>query len=133
MNAPVAIPRPVGLLAELTHRCPLGCPYCSNPLELDSRSGELDTATWLRVFSEGTRAVETAEEARRRRLEGGEDDSASRNVARYAKAVAQRYLPNWTVALIYRVDRFRRAGDRHLSSPGGGQGQCAGRLLACSA
>ncbi len=52
MNAPVTIPRPVGLLAELTHRCPLGCPYCSNPLELDSRSGELDTATWLRVFSE---------------------------------------------------------------------------------
>jgi len=65
----------------------------------------------LRVFSEGTRAVETAEEARRRRFEGGEDDSASRNVARYAKAVAERYLPNWTVALIYRVDRYRRGGD----------------------
>src|SRR5881227_2969772 len=45
-------PRPVGLLAELTHRCPLGCPYCSNPLELDARTGELDTATWLRIFSE---------------------------------------------------------------------------------
>jgi PqqA peptide cyclase len=43
---------PLGLLAELTHRCPLGCPYCSNPLELDKRSGELDTATWARVFRE---------------------------------------------------------------------------------
>jgi pyrroloquinoline quinone biosynthesis protein E len=52
MNAPVAIPRPVGLLAELTHRCPLACPYCSNPLELDSRADELDTQTWLRVLSE---------------------------------------------------------------------------------
>jgi pyrroloquinoline quinone biosynthesis protein E len=40
------------MLAELTHRCPLACPYCSNPLELDRRSDELDTATWTRVFGE---------------------------------------------------------------------------------
>jgi radical SAM protein with 4Fe4S-binding SPASM domain len=44
--------KPLGLLAELTHRCPLGCPYCSNPLALDGREDELDTATWLRVFRE---------------------------------------------------------------------------------
>jgi pyrroloquinoline quinone biosynthesis protein E len=44
--------KPLGLLAELTHRCPLGCPYCSNPLALDARDDELDTATWARVFSE---------------------------------------------------------------------------------
>jgi PqqA peptide cyclase len=44
--------RPLGLLAELTHRCPLGCPYCSNPLALDRREDELDTATWARVFAE---------------------------------------------------------------------------------
>ncbi len=43
---------PLGLLAELTHRCPLGCPYCSNPLALEPRKGELDTATWARVFRE---------------------------------------------------------------------------------
>lgn len=43
---------PLGLLAELTHRCPLGCPYCSNPLALDNRSDELDTAGWARVFRE---------------------------------------------------------------------------------
>jgi pyrroloquinoline quinone biosynthesis protein E len=43
---------PLGLLAELTHRCPLGCPYCSNPLALDPRDDELDTATWVRVFRE---------------------------------------------------------------------------------
>ncbi|RAI41293.1 pyrroloquinoline quinone biosynthesis protein PqqE [Rhodoplanes roseus] len=45
-------PVPLGLLAELTHRCPLGCPYCSNPLALDARAEELDTATWARVFRE---------------------------------------------------------------------------------
>ena len=44
-----ALHKPLGLLAELTHRYPLGCPYCSNPLELDRRSDELDTATWVRV------------------------------------------------------------------------------------
>lgn len=45
-------PLPLGLLAELTHRCPLACPYCSNPIDLDRRSDELDTETWLRVFRE---------------------------------------------------------------------------------
>jgi PqqA peptide cyclase len=45
-------PRPLGLLAELTHRCPLGCPYCSNPIALEGRTDELDTVTWARVFNE---------------------------------------------------------------------------------
>ncbi len=67
--------------------------------------------TRLRLFSEGTRDTETAEDAKQRRFEGGEDDSASRNVARYAKAVAESYMPNWTVALVYRLDRFGRGGD----------------------
>lgn len=48
----VIVPAPLGMLAELTHRCPLRCPYCSNPLELERRSGELDTDTWKRVLSE---------------------------------------------------------------------------------
>jgi pyrroloquinoline quinone biosynthesis protein E len=43
---------PVSLLAELTHRCPLSCAYCSNPLELAGRNAELDTAAWSRVFAE---------------------------------------------------------------------------------
>jgi pyrroloquinoline quinone biosynthesis protein E len=43
-------PPPYALLAELTHRCPLACPYCSNPLALDARQDELDTAEWSRVF-----------------------------------------------------------------------------------
>jgi pyrroloquinoline quinone biosynthesis protein E len=51
----VRLAPPIGLLAELTHRCPLGCPYCSNPLELESRATELDTATWGRVFAEAAK------------------------------------------------------------------------------
>lgn len=43
---------PIGLLAELTHRCPLQCAYCSNPLELDRKSAELSTAEWQRVLDE---------------------------------------------------------------------------------
>ncbi len=43
---------PLGLLAELTHRCPLHCPYCSNPLELTKRDAELSTADWLSVLSQ---------------------------------------------------------------------------------
>ena len=43
---------PVGLLAELTHRCPLQCPYCSNPLALERVAGELPTETWLDVLAQ---------------------------------------------------------------------------------
>lgn len=42
----------MALLAELTHRCPLKCPYCSNPLELERASAELTTQDWLRVLDE---------------------------------------------------------------------------------
>jgi PqqA peptide cyclase len=41
---------PLALIAELTHRCPLHCVYCSNPLELTARSTELSTETWSSVF-----------------------------------------------------------------------------------
>ena len=43
-------PVPMAMLAELTHRCPLKCPYCSNPLEMIRKSRELDTETWIDVF-----------------------------------------------------------------------------------
>ncbi|NVN85458.1 MAG: pyrroloquinoline quinone biosynthesis protein PqqE [Rhodopseudomonas sp.] len=43
---------PLAVLAELTHRCPLQCPYCSNPLELERASSELTTAEWKKVLSE---------------------------------------------------------------------------------
>jgi pyrroloquinoline quinone biosynthesis protein E len=43
---------PLALIAELTHRCPLHCVYCSNPQQLQSRATELPTDTWSRVFKE---------------------------------------------------------------------------------
>ncbi|MCI5038674.1 MAG: pyrroloquinoline quinone biosynthesis protein PqqE [Donghicola eburneus] len=45
-------PPPIALLAELTHRCPLSCPYCSNPVELERKETELDTQTWVDVFQQ---------------------------------------------------------------------------------
>ena len=44
--------RPYTLVAELTYRCPLRCPYCSNPLDWARRRNELDTETWLRALRE---------------------------------------------------------------------------------
>ena len=46
---------PIGLLAELTHRCPLQCPYCSNPLALEGTGTELDTAAWQDVLRQAAR------------------------------------------------------------------------------
>jgi pyrroloquinoline quinone biosynthesis protein E len=45
-------PRPYTLIAELTYRCPLKCPYCSNPLDLAAPEPELTTDEWCRVFEE---------------------------------------------------------------------------------
>ena len=50
MNSPQT--NPLALIAELTHRCPLHCVYCSNPLELQARNLELSTEDWSRVFQE---------------------------------------------------------------------------------
>jgi len=66
--------------------------------------------TTARVFSEGTRYVETEDEARQRRFQGGEVDSPSRNLARYIDELADRYIPNLDVMMIYRLDRFGRGG-----------------------
>ena len=45
-------PNPLWLLAELTYKCPLQCPYCSNPLDIARYSDELSTEDWIRVFRE---------------------------------------------------------------------------------
>jgi pyrroloquinoline quinone biosynthesis protein E len=49
---PPRIDPPLALLAELTHRCPLSCPYCSNPVELERAASELTEAEWRRVLGE---------------------------------------------------------------------------------
>ena len=71
--------------------------------------GVIDNST-ARVFSEGTRDNETKEEARERRFKGGEVDSPSRNLARYVKTMADQYMTNLNVMMVYRLDRFGRGG-----------------------
>jgi len=72
-------------------------------------NGVTDNTT-ARVFSEGTRYVETAEDARIRRYSGGEVDSPSRNLARYVDRMADEFIPNLDVMMVYRLDRFGRGG-----------------------
>jgi len=43
---------PLWLLAELTYRCPLQCPYCSNPLEIAKYTNEISTEDWVRVMQQ---------------------------------------------------------------------------------
>ena len=65
----------------------------------------------LRVFSEGVPSSETEDEARTRRSVGGENDSASRQLARFVRETSAVYLPAFRVEMIYRRDRYLRGGD----------------------
>lgn len=104
---------PIGMLAELTHRCPLRCPYCSNPLELEGRSGELSTAEWRRVFAEAA-----ALGVLQLHLSGGEpavrDDLE--DLVAHARA-AGLYVNLITSGILLdeaRIRRLREAGLDHL-------------------
>jgi Zn-dependent M28 family amino/carboxypeptidase len=77
----------------------------------EGQSGVRDT-TRVRVFSEGTKTVETEAQEERRRYNGGEVDSSSRNLARFVDGLADRYLANFDVEMIYRTDRYGRGGDQ---------------------
>ena len=65
----------------------------------------------IRVFSEGVPSNEKPDEANVRRGVGGENDSASRQLARFIKEVAERYVPHMRVMMVYRRDRYLRGGD----------------------
>lgn len=52
MATPANIPAPIAMLAELTYRCPLSCPYCSNPVEMAKKDSELDAEAWADVFTQ---------------------------------------------------------------------------------
>ncbi len=65
----------------------------------------------VRVFSEGVPSNETEAEAGLRRSVGGENDSSSRQLARYIKEQSDKYLKNFGVWMIYRRDRYLRGGD----------------------
>lgn len=74
-------------------------------------NGAYDPHT-IRIFSEGTKTNETLEQAAYRRYHGGGVDSPSRNIARYMHALAEQYLDNFHVRMIYRTDRWGRGGDQ---------------------
>jgi hypothetical protein len=65
----------------------------------------------VRVFSEGVASNETTQEATTRRSVGGENDSPSRQLARFIKEVGERNVPAMKVWMIYRRDRYGRGGD----------------------
>ena len=46
---------PYAMLCELTHRCPLSCPYCSNPVQLEMKSNEISTDLWKKALSDGVK------------------------------------------------------------------------------
>ena len=50
-----SLSNPLALIAELTHRCPLHCVYCSNPLELQKAAAELSTEEWTHVFEQAAK------------------------------------------------------------------------------
>jgi hypothetical protein len=65
----------------------------------------------VRVFSEGVPSNETPAEATVRRSVGGENDSSSRQLARFIKETAAAYVPQMKVMMVYRRDRYGRGGD----------------------
>ncbi|HEY0836546.1 MAG TPA: pyrroloquinoline quinone biosynthesis protein PqqE [Azospirillum sp.] len=104
---------PYAVLAELTHRCPLACPYCSNPLALDPRDRELDTATWKRVLDEAAEAG-----ALQIHFSGGEPCARTdleELVAHAARAGLYTNLITSAVTLDRaRLDRLKAAGLQHV-------------------
>jgi len=65
----------------------------------------------VRIFSEGVPSKETEAEARQRQSNGSENDSPSRQLARYIKETGERYVNNFEVTLVFRRDRNGRGGD----------------------
>jgi hypothetical protein len=74
-------------------------------------SGAIDN-THVRVFSEGSRTTESPAQAVARHDAGGDQDSPSRNLARFMQSLADRYLSDLQVRMIWRPDRFGRGGDQ---------------------
>jgi pyrroloquinoline quinone biosynthesis protein E len=101
---------PAGLLAELTHRCPLQCPYCSNPLELERPNGELTAAQWGDVFRQAA-----AMGALQLHLSGGEPTARRDLEEILAHAVeAGLYTNLITSAVLLTRERLARLADLGL-------------------
>ncbi|MCC8143611.1 MAG: M20/M25/M40 family metallo-hydrolase [Tannerellaceae bacterium] len=85
----------------------------NNDMIGNSNASETNTQTntVVRVFSENIPFTETEEQRKERVYNSAENDSPSRQLARYIKEIGQRYVDNMEVKLIYRNDRFGRGGD----------------------
>jgi hypothetical protein len=85
----------------------------NNDMIGNSNSSEtnINDNTRVRIFSEGVPAAESEQMAAIRRYTNGENDSKSRQLARYMKEVGERYVDQLEVKLVYRNDRFLRGGD----------------------
>ena len=85
----------------------------NNDMIGNSNSSEtnINDNTRVRIFSEGVPAAETEQMTAIRRYTNGENDSKSRQLARYMKEVGERYVDQLEVKLVYRNDRFLRGGD----------------------
>jgi pyrroloquinoline quinone biosynthesis protein E len=102
-TSPATIDPPLALLAELTHRCPLQCPYCSNPRALVGRGDELDTATWTRVLAEAARLG-----VLQVHFSGGEP-TARRDLVELVRSAAQVGLYSNLITSGVQLDRARLA------------------------
>ena len=104
---------PLWLLAELTYRCPLHCPYCSNPVDYASHGAELDTATWVHVLREA-RALGAVQLG----FSGGEPLARRDLVALVAEAHALGFYTNLITSGIgldeSRLAALQRAGLEHI-------------------
>lgn len=105
--------KPLWLLAELTYRCPLQCPYCSNPLDIAKYRNELDTDTWIRVLREARKMGST-----QLGLSGGEPlvRTDLEEIIREARHLG--YYSNLITSGVgmdeARVARFKEAGLDHI-------------------
>jgi pyrroloquinoline quinone biosynthesis protein E len=108
-----AIDPPMGLVAELTHRCPLQCPYCANPLGLQRADAELDTATWCRVLDEAASLG-----VLQLHFSGGEPTARSDLVALVQQAASLGLYSNLITSGVMlqqpAVDRLAQAGLDHV-------------------
>jgi pyrroloquinoline quinone biosynthesis protein E len=105
--------KPLWLLAELTYRCPLQCPYCSNPLDIARYDNELSTDQWLSVLRQA-RALGSMQLG----LSGGEPLVRKDLEELIGEARRLGYYSNLITSGVGmdedRVARFREAGLDHI-------------------
>ena len=111
--APQGLEPPLAMLAELTHRCPLQCPYCSNPTSLARRGDELDSAQWVDVMRQAA-----ALGVLQAHLSGGEPtarkDLADIVAGAHAAGIYTNLITSGVLLTRARLQSYQRAGLDHV-------------------